>query len=759
MGVIYRCSSEQRREAVINSAYNGIDCIEVKVPSQPSRLILTFLNNSPMPALTPDNVMISGNAQSEPVQINTVIPNGPKAFEIELQAPGDLSTYTLCLPKGDNLDPRLAKIDFTFRNELPVDLTASAFTAYPPSEAEINYLAKDYISFSRLMLDRMAMLLPGGMEDQPADLQVALVEMLAYAADHLSYYQDAVATEAYLGTARGRASLGRHARLLNYKVHEGCNARVWMCCKVSVSDPVPVGADWQFLTDDAQPVIFEPCHYPKIYPQHNSIDFHTWGDVDYQLPRGTTYATLLQKNPLLLLKPGDLLLLEVAAQDADTSLRHVVRLTQVEESHDPIEGLDVVEVAWDTEDALPFDLPVKSTGTLIAYAHGNIVMADHGFWQGLNNPIPLDPVPKRANYRPYLPMGPLTRVESLPRDLINLVSEVTFTSAVGLMLRDVRAALPVIKLEGDGDVWLPCHDLLENHSMAAVFVVETGNDSSLYLRFGDNTYGRRPTDGATFTASYRLGTGRVGNVGAEMICKVEGTGVEGIEVSNPLPARGGEDPEPAEQVRLFAPQAFRSQKRAITAADYAALAQNFSDVQRAAADIRWTGSWYTVYLFVDRLGGRTIDDDFKQRLLSYMDGYRLAGYDLEIRRPTYVPLKIELTIEIKTGFVPNAVMAALQGAFSTRDLSGGSRGYFHPDNWTFGQPVYLSHFYSAALAVPGVAVIDVDVFQRLDDKAGGMARDAGVVVMGPHEIVAHTLEPKPTLTGDGSLQFTIGDMK
>src|SRR3712207_7620689 len=49
-----------------------------------------------------------------------------------------------------------------------------------------------------------------------------LVELLAYTGDYLSYYQDAVATEAYLETARRRISVRRHVRLIDYPMHEGC---------------------------------------------------------------------------------------------------------------------------------------------------------------------------------------------------------------------------------------------------------------------------------------------------------------------------------------------------------------------------------------------------------------------------------------------------------------------------------------------------------------------------------------------------------
>src|SRR5204862_2931344 len=96
------------------------------------------------------------------------------------------------------------------------------------ADPELDYLAKDYASFRQLMLDRIATIMPTWQERNPADLGIALVELLAYAGDQLSYFQDAVATEAYLSTARRRVSVRRHARLLDYRLHEGCNARAWV---------------------------------------------------------------------------------------------------------------------------------------------------------------------------------------------------------------------------------------------------------------------------------------------------------------------------------------------------------------------------------------------------------------------------------------------------------------------------------------------------------------------------------------------------
>ena len=157
---------------------------------------------------------------------------------VEVEEAGDFSIYTLSLVRGphdpnppDEIDPRLAAIDFSFKVECPSDFDCAPKHICPPEpreQPEINYLAKDYASFRKLILDRMALILPAWRERNPADLGVTLVELLAYVGDQLSYQQDAIATEAYLNSARKRVSLQRHARLVDYFVHNGTNARVWV---------------------------------------------------------------------------------------------------------------------------------------------------------------------------------------------------------------------------------------------------------------------------------------------------------------------------------------------------------------------------------------------------------------------------------------------------------------------------------------------------------------------------------------------------
>src|SRR5262249_46284017 len=213
---------------------------------------------------------------------------------------------------------------------------------------EIKYLAKDYDSFRRMMLDRMALLIPGGTETSPADLGITIVEALAYIADHLSYQQDAVATEAYLRTSRRRVSIRRHARLVDYFMHDGSNARVWAHFEVG-ADNVTAPASTQLLTRTLDGVVrvppgsslydqalregaevFEAMHAQTMYTAHNRIELYPWGALNCCLPAGATSATLAGKLDKLV--AGDVLIFVEErephtgrTEDADQTHRHAVR--------------------------------------------------------------------------------------------------------------------------------------------------------------------------------------------------------------------------------------------------------------------------------------------------------------------------------------------------------------------------------------------------------------------------------------------------
>jgi predicted phage baseplate assembly protein len=294
---------------------------------------------------------------------------------------------------------------------------------------------------------------------------------------------------------------------------------------------------------------------------------------------------------------------------------------------------------------------------------------------------------------------------------------------------------------------------LNSEADAPDFVVETEHDGRASLRFGDDHHGRRPEAGTSFTADYRVGNGRAGNIGAEMLSHVVGADPRITSVRNPLPARGGVEPESAAEVRRRAPQAFRRQERAVTRADYAEVTERYAGVQRAAATPRWTGSWHTLFVTVDRRGGASIrSDGFRDQLAAHVDRYRLAAQDVAFNDPAHVSLELELLVCVRPEYFRSYVRAALLEVLSARRFADGGQGLFHPDRFSFGQTVYLSPIYAAARAVAGVGSVEVTCFQR-QGLASSEHLAAGYLKLGRLEVPR--LENNPDFPEHGVLRLRL----
>jgi predicted phage baseplate assembly protein len=328
-------------------------------------------------------------------------------------------------------------------------------------------------------------------------------------------------------------------------------------------------------------------------------------------------------------------------------------------------------------------------------------------------------------------------------------------SAVASLQSDPVQARPAITFlvsEPDSLPWTVRRDLLKSRPEAREFVVEVEAGGQASLRFGDDRFGRRPEVGNHFYTTYRTGNGQQGNVGADSIRHIASDDEDLLAVTNPLPASGGVEAETIEEVRQKAPVAFRTQERAVTPEDYARMAERHPLVQRAVANFRWTGSWRTVFITVDRLGGAPVDAAFEAELRGFLERFRIAGHDVEIEGPHFVPLEIEVRVCVAPGYFTSPIRKELLDIFSSRVLPGGQRGLFHPDQFTFGQPVYLSRLYAAAQAVEGVATVEITTFQR-QGTTSALALQSGEIALDPLEIAR--LDSDPNFPDRGIIKINV----
>ena len=434
------CKNEQaRRELLLNRTdFNGLDYVEVDAADHRILTVVFIKPVGPLNLLNPADpndqyglstnlspITIHGGTRIVGIKPVSLKRNADGSLTLVVDQPGDFSTYTLAIDIP-GLDRLLREVDFSFMASCPSDFDCREDSVCPPAalqEPLLDYQAKDYASFRRLMLDLLPQLNPDAVERNVSDINIALIELLAYHADRLSYFQDAVFNEAYLATIRQRISARRLAKLIDYRMHDGRNA--WTYVHVGVSaglnlkqgtkvvsrmtsplkgDAAPPGpvVDQTKITADtldtdpalASAVVFETTHPARLDPRNNRIVIHTWGNDECCLAAGTTEAFLYSILPdetadVPKLKNGDFLLFEEVMgpltglpADANPAHRQVVQLDQdplVDQdplfSNITVDGvpqpwlsgqtpLPLLRIHWTAEEALrlPFCLSARPVG-------------------------------------------------------------------------------------------------------------------------------------------------------------------------------------------------------------------------------------------------------------------------------------------------------------------------------------------------------------------------------------------------------------
>jgi hypothetical protein len=859
-GLIW-CADERRRAELRPAAHplNGLDYAEYfedeAAPSGRQRwLEAAFLKPPPAGLVgAPGAFAVEGGVRVAGVRVLEVAPHAadPLRLRVFLDRAGDFSIYRLIVDHAE-IDPELSEAGFSFKAGCPTefDCAGRVLCADPAAEnPALDYLAKDYQSFRRLMLDLIAERNPDWIERLPADLGVALVELFAYAGDYLSYMQDAaVSTEAFLDSCLHRLSARRHALLIDYRMHDGRNAWSFVHFEAAAgsSGVAPQGA--QLVTRIGSPLqgqtaapgvvipsdaadfdadaaladalVFETTARTRVLSAHNALRIHSFGDAECCLAKGATEAHLygLGDGPdpqafAPSLQPGDYLLLEEVvspltglAADRDPERRVAVRLVEAAPAEDPayrdvLTGgaltpraaagdapLPLQRVVWRSADAPDFVLRLSAetpeTGRIdpVSLARGNVAPVDHG-----RSVVEALPAPRSGRGRwPIdtltLGNGPLT-VQAAPA--------AAGWSADGRVIggrhdlgSPAREAAPAVTLEiafesGETELWTPVPDLLGSDAFDQHFVVETENDGTAALRFGDDRYGRRPRGAESVLARYRIGNGRRGNLGAGALTHIltpdaalltdpanPAAGPEPfadiVRIWQPLPARMGEEPESIDAVRALAPEAFRAEQfRAVTEADWASAALAHPGVAAAKARFRWTGSWRTAFIAIQPRdaanlarapgGAVALTQAFAAAVTAHLRRYKLAGHDLRVRAADYVPLEIDIELCVRRGHFRGEVLAEVSARLSNGRWAPGRDGFFHPNAFAFGDPVHLSALIAATEAVEGVGSTRVTRFKRYWEPEGD-SLERGVIEMGDFEIPL--LSNDPNLPEQGVLRLT-----
>ncbi len=306
-----------------------------------------------------------------------------QVLRLETDYPGDFTLYKLRI-NDDRIDPFYNDIIFSFKANCPSDLDCKPPDhECPPEEPvdfPINYLARDFRSFRRALLDFASQRYPDWNDRLEADAGVMLAEVMSGLADEMAYYQDRAGLEAYLETATQRRSLQHHARLIDYIIHHGTGASSWLDITVeagpaNINLNIPAGLEVWAASDSGQRIYYEvgrglaEIAAGKTYSvdyRRNTFEPHIRDKGEVCLGVGTTsmYIKGHQANVLTPFDdlpedkdPGKWVLLQTTPGDPSIASRaHRVRLIEVVETIDPVFNEPVTRIMWEDEQALPFEI-------------------------------------------------------------------------------------------------------------------------------------------------------------------------------------------------------------------------------------------------------------------------------------------------------------------------------------------------------------------------------------------------------------------
>ncbi|MBN1203776.1 MAG: hypothetical protein JXB05_02485 [Myxococcaceae bacterium] len=751
--------------------FQGIEYVTLEGPASGLSVLRVKLKH-PAAGLRAGSFEVRGSSSGQPLSWS-VRPFTEDATEVALTLSGASEdvTYEVRLLDGGALALHsfFSTAEFRFaidrdRGDMraPVEQAAPTRAKRPA----VDLLTKDYNGFVQLLSDRVRVLNPHWADLSPSSLERVLVELLSHHADLLSYFQDRVATEAFVALATQRHSLRQHGLLLDYVLFEGSAAETVMAFEAQHDGYLPAGLSFRAEgeTGEARVVFYLP-ERARVVKAHSRLRLAAWpGALDAELPEGVSEVLLWGRVEGL--TSGQRL---AFVQGTTTQLVHVVsarpaRLQGWAESPRAPEDPDAAREPRELT-VVAFHPPLATSLRPFAEdfaLHGNLALARHG-------------EERVAHYRP-------ASGRALPRTHLVLADDRQNTlRAMGesqrLLLRALRipgpvlftqqqgGQVPLLEVSVGGRPWTRVEHLHRSQSFHPHFVATADEDGAVWLQFGDGVRGLAVEDAtADIEVRYRMGAPVAGNCApgsltglvppedAAARAQLEQLGLE--RMFNVTPGAGGRQPETKDAARLAMAASVRRSagQRAISLEDCAEVARSVPGVARAVARLVG-GPFHTVQVLVDPQGRSELPAELEATVRERLEATRLAGREIRVVGPRYVPLVLELVVAARAGVAPFQVREAVTAAL--RPGSPTHPGLFHPDKLDFGEAVELGRILAHVQQVSGVRAVRVTRLCRLVDLLDGSA-PASVpqrLVLEPLEIAQ--LDGDPEYPQRGRLQVRV----
>ena len=290
--------------------------------------------------------------------------------------------------------------------------------------------------------------------------------------------------------------------------------------------------------------------------------------------------------------------------------------------------------------------------------------------------------------------------------------------------------------------WVEVEDFAHSGPDDRHFVLDTSTSTIRFgplVRYPDGEprqFGAVPPVKASLhMTGYRHGGGARGNVEAGTLSQLRTTISYVDRVENLAAASGGRDAETVENAKRRGPLTLRAGQRAVTAADFEHLAKQAGPVVRArclppaepGGPIR-----LLVVPRVDRpveslhIDDFSLDEEFVEKIRSYLEPRRLLGSTIEIAAPYYQGVSVAVWVAVRRRSSPDAVKERVRQALYAHinPVSGGTEG----KGWPFDTDLNAGNLVQLLAAVDGVERVKRLALLKADLRNGRRVGEALQVV-------------------------------
>lgn len=294
----------------------------------------------------------------------------------------------------------------------------------------------------------------------------------------------------------------------------------------------------------------------------------------------------------------------------------------------------------------------------------------------------------------------VTHGETIPNDLVgvgdNSVNQKYKLTYPDVLIDTINVRTQIRTEQGGGATyqqWVRVDDFLSSDATHRHFTVTTDEFNNCYIQFGNGVTGMCVPNNYNIFVSYRVGGGKVGNVGAKTINTFVDSEVNGIIhfYNEGIAYQQGEDLEDIEHARQFAPVKYRTLNRAITKMDFEDIVLTHEGVAKCKV-VESFNIDREVYIYVAPKGFGELTEELKESLMTRLNDVKLVHDIPVIREPKYIDFDISVSAVIDSNFVNKEVKGYIEEVLAKK---------FSVENCDFGQTVFKTDIFRYLLQEVG----------------------------------------------------------